>query len=72
MSASEMLALAAAPVFAAMAFIAAGQPDAICSMDAWPVNGMALMYGLMALFHFAPWLRLLAGWRSRLVEGGLT
>lgn len=63
MTAPDWLALAAAPVFAAMAFAAAGQPGAICAMDASPISGMSLMYGLMAFFHLAPWLRLLAGWR---------
>lgn len=64
MSLADALALAAMPVFAAMAFAAAGRPDPICAMDTGPVNGMALMYGLMAFFHLAPWLRLLAGWRG--------
>jgi hypothetical protein len=29
--------------------------------DASPLGGMVLMYGLMSLFHLAPWLRLVAG-----------
>jgi len=70
MSTADALALAAAPVFAAMAFVAVGQLDPICGMNTWPVNGMTLMYGLMGFFHLAPWLRLLAGWRgARSPEG---
>jgi hypothetical protein len=58
------LSLAAAPTFAAMAFLTAGgaPPDMICAMHgASMVGGMVPMYLLMSLFHAGPWLRLLAG-----------
>ncbi len=63
--AASWLSLAAAPTFAVMALWtgwSGGQPDMICMTmgDASPVNGMALMYALMSLFHMAPWLKLIA------------
>jgi hypothetical protein len=61
------LSLAAAPTFGAMALLTAvldlGAP-ALCGTAAvLPLNGMTLMYGLMALFHAVPWLRLRAARR---------
>jgi hypothetical protein len=52
------LALAAAPTFAGMALwsgLAGAEP--ICGMASSPLGGMAAMYGLMSVFHLAPWLR---------------
>jgi hypothetical protein len=66
--AADLLCLAATPVFAAMALLAA-LPDAAPAMqcgamhDASPLGGMTWMYLLMSVFHSAPWLRLLAGRR---------
>ena len=68
--AADWLGLAAAPTFAMMALLSgvldAGAPDMLCSaaQQAFPLNGMVLMYGLMSAFHLAPWLRLIAR-RSR-------
>jgi hypothetical protein len=46
--------------------MSSGQPDMLCmSMhDASPLNGMALMYALMSIFHAAPWLKLISNRRS--------
>jgi hypothetical protein len=46
--------------------MSSGQPDILCmSMhDASPLNGMALMYALMSIFHAAPWLKLISRRRS--------
>jgi MFS superfamily sulfate permease-like transporter len=54
------LALAATPVFAGMAVLAAVDPAAavMCGGGS-PLSGMATMYALMALFHAGAWLRLL-------------
>lgn len=59
------LSFAAAPIFAAMAVatgLLGGDPAAmICSGGgASPLSGMAVMYGLMAIFHLPPWMRLIA------------
>lgn len=59
------LALAAAPTFAAMALatqLGGGVPDLLCrsAPTGLPLDGMVLMYLLMAAFHLPPWLRLLA------------
>jgi hypothetical protein len=55
----RFLSCAATPVFAAMALYAGFQPETICSpMPASPFSGMALMYGLMAVFHAQPWIAL--------------
>jgi hypothetical protein len=56
------LSLAAAPVFAAMALLTARfaeSPALACMPNAPALGGMTAMYGLMALFHLPPWLRLL-------------
>ncbi|RSY84638.1 hypothetical protein DAH66_11180 [Sphingomonas koreensis] len=56
------LALAAAPVFAAMALISAtdAPPLSMCAGGSTllPVDGMTAMYLLMSLFHLPPWLTL--------------
>jgi hypothetical protein len=68
--AADWLSLAAMPGFGFMALLTgvlgSGAPDVICStaLDAAPLNGMVLMYGLMSVFHAAPWLRLISGRRS--------
>ena len=56
------LALAAAPTFAAMAWVVSGSATMICSSDAspLPMDGMAWMYLLMGLFHLPPWLKLVS------------
>jgi hypothetical protein len=67
-SADGLLSLAAAPTFAVMALVAAGQdsgvPGLLCSAahGVSPFAGMGLMYGLMSAFHAPPWLRLIAAW----------
>jgi hypothetical protein len=62
--ASDLICLAAAPVFAVMA-LATGFGGAMPDMEmASPLNGMAAMYGLMSVFHAAPWLRLIARRRN--------
>lgn len=53
------LALAAAPPFAVMAWVSAGNDMALCSgSGALPIGGMTSMYLLMSLFHLPPWLKL--------------
>lgn len=64
---ARWLALAASPVFALMALIAAAgaPPLALCSAGAGilPMGDMAMMYALMGFFHLAPWLTLVrCGW----------
>ena len=57
------LGLAASPVFALMAVVTAIRtpPMTICSAlpGPLPIDGMTLMYLLMAVFHAHPWLRLI-------------
>ena len=59
-----LLSLGAAPVFALMALWTGlfGQPETLCmsTYDASSLNGMALMYTLMSIFHAAPWMKLIA------------
>ena len=57
-----LLCLAAAPTFAAMALVNAAYDgrDMTCMAGASALSGMAPMYLLMAAFHLAPWLRLMA------------
>ena len=67
--AAGWLGLAATPTFALMALLTGvlggGPMDMLCSVapGASPLNGMALMYGLMSVFHVAPWLKWIALWR---------
>lgn len=59
---ADWLCLAAAPTFAAMALVNAAYDgrDMTCMAGASALGGMAPMYLLMAAFHLAPWLRLMA------------
>ncbi len=69
--AADWLCLAAAPTFAIMALFTSifggGPPDMFCSAahGVSPLSGMATMYLLMSVFHFAPWLKLISRWRER-------
>ncbi len=64
-SAARGLTLAASPIFALMAWIAAkaASPPPLCSSDPTmaPIGGMTAMYLLMSLFHLSPWLKLASG-----------
>ena len=60
---ARMLGFAAMPVFALMALwtgLSGGPSDMLCmsTQGSSPLDGMAMMYGLMSVFHAAPWLRL--------------
>jgi hypothetical protein len=62
---ADWLRLAAAPTFAIMALVTGvlggAAPDGLCSaIRASPLCGMALMYGLMSVFHAPPWLKLIS------------
>ena len=62
--AEHLLSLAAAPIFAVMALLAAvhdGSKDTTCSgqHEASPLSGMVAMYVLMSIVHAAPWLRVI-------------
>jgi hypothetical protein len=61
---SGWLSLGAAPMFALMALWTGlfGQPDGLCRSvpDALSLNGMALMYTLMSIFHAPPWMKFVA------------
>lgn len=63
------LALAAAPIFAAMAVLSAtagsDSMGMMCAMQASPLTGMTMMYLLMCVFHLTPWVRLIAGEAGR-------
>ena len=62
---TKWLRLAVAPACVVMALLMGvldhGLPNALCSTAAgsW-LSGMAPMYMLMAIFHSAPWLNLIA------------
>jgi hypothetical protein len=62
-AAAGVLALAAAPTFAAMALWTglADPPGMICTSNPGGIDGMAIMYALMSVFHLSPWLRLASG-----------
>lgn len=68
--ATGLIALAAAPTFAAMALATAAfdiaYPDMRCSavMPAATPSGMVVMYLLMGAFHLGPWLRRIAAART--------
>ena len=62
---TRWLRLAAAPAFALMALVTAASQGnasmALCAgADSLGVSGMTLMYLLMAVFHSAPWLKLVS------------
>ena len=62
---ARWLPLAAAPICVVMALstfiLDSGAPSALCSAAAGSgLNGMALMYLLMATFHVGPWLKLIS------------
>ncbi len=64
---ADCLCLAATPVFATMAVLTVafgGGMSMICSASMFSLTGMAPMYLLMAAFHAAPWLRLIANRRG--------
>lgn len=66
--AAGLLGLGAAPVFALMAVWTDlfGHPDMLCMSphDTSSLDGMALMYTLMSIFHAAPWLKLASSRRA--------
>ena len=65
--AAEWLGLAAAPTFAAMAFMTAafgGGAEPLCSAHGSLMSGMVPMYLMMSAFHAGPWLRLISGRRG--------
>jgi hypothetical protein len=61
--ATTWLSLAATPIFALMALLAAadtsGPADILCSAahGASPFSGMVPMYVLMSAFHSTPWVK---------------
>lgn len=69
---ADSLHLAAAPTFAAMALLTGlfggGAMDGMCGAMpgvSSPLDSMASMYGLMAAFHLAPWLKLISSKRKQ-------
>jgi hypothetical protein len=64
--AARLLSLAAAPTFVLMAIwsaVADGPAEMMCG-SALPLNGMAMMYALMTVFHVSPWIARLSNWRN--------
>lgn len=63
---ADGLRYAAMPTFTAMAVATAasggGPAEALCGASI--LNGMAVMYGLMSVFHAGPWLKLIANRRT--------
>ncbi|WP_077963016.1 hypothetical protein [Ensifer adhaerens] len=62
--AAAALALAAAPIFALMAFLtsagnSAADPMLCGGTEQAAIGGMTAMYLLMGAFHLQPWLRLI-------------
>jgi hypothetical protein len=60
---TRWLHLAAAPTFTIMAFVTGAQDRGmpLCSTsDIFGLSGMTPMYLLMAVFHSAPWLKVIA------------
>ena len=59
---AEGLRLAAAPTFAILALSTGlhAAPDMLCMHAGSALGGMTLMYGLMSVFHLAPWLALIS------------
>lgn len=72
--AARWLSLGAAPTFALMAVLTGvidhGAPEMLCSAmsQTSALSGMVPMYVLMSVFHVAPWLKLIAGWRSGVAQ----
>jgi hypothetical protein len=64
-NAARWIGLSASPACALMAWIAATDAPriALCTAasDRPPIDGMAMMYLLMSLFHLSPWLTIAAG-----------
>ena len=63
--AANGLALAAAPTFALMSLwtgLSSDQSDMLCMgmRDGSLLNGMALMYAFMSVFHAGPWLKVIS------------
>jgi hypothetical protein len=67
--AAGWLGLAAAPAFVTMALMTVclgggAEPLCLASGHGALMSGMAPMYFMMGAFHSAPWLRLIADWRT--------
>ncbi len=66
---SDVLCLAATPIFAVMALLSAlgGSPmDHLCSSNTWTwLSGMTPMYAMMSAFHSPAWLKLIGGTERR-------
>jgi len=62
---SGWMRYASSPTYAAMALLSGGADGGaapLCSMghSPLPLDGMVTMYLIMAIFHSAPWLRLIS------------
>lgn len=66
LGAAGWLSLAATPTFGIMALLTGAfgvSSDMLCSVvqaAPSPLSGMTLMYLLMGVFHFGPWLKLIS------------
>ena len=59
------IGLAAAPTFGVLALLSLGNgADMLCTSEASPLGGMAMMYLLMGAVHLAPWLKLISRQRD--------